>query len=91
MNKDEEETYIRRMFNSYDDDDNGYLDKQEFVKVVKSMIKDLAEGQTDEEIEKIAIESIDRFDLNQNGKIEYDEFRELVKFLIDEKGLAINN
>ena len=91
MNKDEEETYIRRMFNSYDDDDNGYLDKQEFVKVVKSMIKDLAEGQTDEEIEEIAIESIDRFDLNQNGKIEYDEFRELVKFLIDEKGLAINN
>ncbi len=91
MNKDEEETYIRRMFNSYDDDDNGYLDKQEFVKVVKSMIKDLAEGQTDEEIEEIAIESIDRFDLNQNGKIEYDEFRQLVKFLIDEKGLAINN
>ena len=91
MNKDEEETYIRRMFNSYDDDDNGYLDKQEFVKVVKSMIKDLAEGQTDEEIEEIAIESIDRFDLNQNGKIEYDEFRQLVKFLIDEKGLVINN
>ena len=87
----EEETFIRRMFNSYDDDDNGYLDKQEFVKVVKSMIKDLAEGQTDEEIEEIAIESIDRFDLNQNGKIEYDEFRQLVKFLIDEKGLAINN
>ncbi len=55
------------------------------------MIKDLSEGQTDEEIEEIAKESIDRFDLNQNGKIEYDEFRELVKFLIDEKGLAINN
>ncbi len=79
------------MFNSYDDDDNGYLDKKEFVKVVKSLIKDLSEGQTDEEIEEIAKESIDRFDLNQNGKIEYDEFRELVKFLIDEKGLAINN
>ena len=87
----EEETFIRRMFNSYDDDDNGYLDKKEFIKVVKSLIKDLSEGQTDEEIEEIAKESIDRFDLNQNGKIEYDEFRELVKFLIDEKGLSINN
>ncbi len=87
----EEETFIRRMFNSYDVDDNGYLDKGEFYKVVKSLIESLAEGQTEEEINEITKESVERFDLNQNGKIEYDEFRELVKFLIDEKGLSIDD
>ena len=85
-----EDTFIRRMFHSYDSDDNGYLDRVEFGKVVKTMIQSLCEGQTDEEIEEITKESIEKFDLNNNGKIEFDEFRELVKFLIDEKGLAIN-
>jgi len=87
----EEDKFIRRMFGSYDDDDNGYLDKGEFCKVVKSLIKSLSEDQTDEEIEEIAKESVEKFDLNKNGKIEFDEFRELVRFLIDEKGLSINN
>ena len=54
------------------------------------MIKSLYEDKTDEEIEEITKESIDKFDLNNNGKIEFDEFRELVNFLIDEKGLSID-
>ena len=87
----EEETYIRRMFQSYDDNENGVLDREEFYKVLKSMIKALAENQTDEEIDLIAKEATDKFDLNKNGTIEFDEFYELVKFLIDEKGLSINN
>ena len=55
------------------------------------MIKALAENQSDEEIDLIAKEATDKFDLNKNGTIEFDEFYELVKFLIDEKGLSINN
>ncbi len=87
----EEETFIRRMFNSYDLDDNGYLDKMEFYKVVKRLVESLAEGQTDEEINQITNDAVEKFDLNKNGKIEYNEFRELVIFLIEEKGLSINN
>ena len=87
----EEETFIRRMFNSYDLDDNGYLDKMEFYKVVKRLVESLAEGQTEEEINQITNDAVEKFDLNKNGKIEYNEFRELVIFLIEEKGLSINN
>ena len=87
----EEETFIRRMFNSYDLDDNGYLDKMEFYKVVKRLVESLAEGQTEEEINQITNDAVEKFDLNKNGKIEYNEFRDLVIFLIEEKGLSINN
>ena len=87
----EEETFINRMFNSYDLDDNGYLDKTEFYKVVKRLVESLAEGQTDEEINQITNDAVEKFDLNKNGKIEYNEFRDLVIFLIEEKGLSINN
>ena len=87
----EEETFIRRMFNSYDLDDNGYLDKMEFYKVVKRLVESLTGGQTDEEINQITNDAVEKFDLNKNGKIEYNEFRDLVIFLIEEKGLSINN
>ena len=86
----DEATYIRRMFQSYDDNNNGVLDREEFYKVLKSMIKQLAENQTEEELDMIAKEATEKFDLNQNGKIEFDEFNDLVRFLIDEKGLSIN-
>ena len=87
----DEETYIRRMFLSYDDNKNGVLDREEFYKVFKSMIQQLADDQTEEELDKIAEEATQKFDLNQNGKIEFEEFNNLVRFLIDEKGLSINN
>ena len=87
----DEATYIRRMFHSYDDNGNGVLDKEEFSKVLKSMIRKLAENQTDEEIEMITNEAKEKFDLNSNGTIEFEEFNELVRFLIDEKGLSVNN
>ncbi len=87
----DEETFIRRMFQSYDDNENGVLDREEFFKVLKSMIRQLAEDQTEEELDMIAKEATDKFDLNKNGTIEFDEFHDLVKFLIDEKGLTISN
>ena len=87
----EENTYIRRMFKSYDDNGNGVLDREEFCKVFKSMIKKLATDETEEEIDQITQEAIELFDLNRNGKIEYNEFYQIVKFLIDEKGLSIHD
>ena len=78
------------MFQSYDDNNNGVLDREEFSKVLKSMIKQLADGQSDEELDEIAKEAVEKFDLNKNGIIEFAEFNDLVRFLIDEKGLSIN-
>ena len=86
-----EETFIRRMFDSYDVNNNGVLEKDEFCKVLKSMIKQLSDGQTEEELNQIANEAIERFDLNKNGTIEKNEFHQFVRFLIDEKGLSIDD
>ncbi len=85
----EADTYIRRVFQSYDDNGNGVLDAEEFCKVLKNMIKDLVNDQTEEELDLIVKEAIEQFDLNKNGKIEFNEFYEIVKFLIEEKGLII--
>ena len=35
----EEETFITRMFNSYDENNNGTLEREEFCKVFKNMLK----------------------------------------------------
>ena len=87
----EEEIFVKRMFNSYDENNNGTLEKEEFCKVFKSMLRKLSDDQTEEELDSIAKEAIIKFDLNKNGTIELNEFKDLVRFLIDEKGLSVNN
>ena len=81
---------IKEIFDRFDDNHNGILEKEEFYKGFNKLIKSLAEGQTDEEIKKITDEAIDKFDLNHNGQIEIEEFNQLMWFLINEKGLSID-
>ena len=35
---------------------------------------------------EVAEEGLQRFDLDNNGKIEYDEFFEFINFVVSEKG-----
>ena len=82
---------IREVFDKFDENHNGVLEKEEFYKGFEGLIKSLAEGHTDAEIKKIAEEAIEKFDLNHNGQIELDEFNQLMEFLINEKGLSIDD
>ncbi len=82
---------IKEIFDRFDLNHNGVLEKEEFFKGIIGLIKSLAEGHSDEEINKIAEEAIEKFDLNKNGQIEIDEFNQLMFFLINEKGLSIND
>ena len=84
-------TNIKEIFDRFDLNHNGVLDKEEFFKGFSNLIKLLAEGQTEEEIKKISDEAIEKFDLNKNGQIELDEFNQLMIFLINEKGLSIDD
>ena len=86
----EVELFIPRKFESYDDNNNGVLDREEFCKALKNMIRELSEDETEEELDAIVKEATEKFDLNQNGTIEFDEFHQLMKFLIEEKGLSID-
>ena len=81
---------IKDIFDTFDENQNGILEKEEFYKGFDKLVKSLAEGQSDEEIKQITEEAIDKFDLNHNGQIEIDEFNQLMYFLINEKGLSID-
>ena len=48
-----------------------------------------ARRKLSETVEKISEEAIINFDLNGNGIIEFNEFTELIKFLVEEKGLKL--
>ena len=50
----------------------------------------MSEGHSEKEIEQIAEEAIENFDLNHNGQIELEEFNQLMLFLINEKGLSLD-
>ena len=89
MDEDTQKT-IKEIFDKYDENHNGILDKNEFFKGFSDLLKSLAEGQDQKEIEKIAEEAIEKFDLNQNGQIEFEEFIQLMIFLINEKGLSLD-
>ena len=82
---------IQEVFDRFDENHNGALDKVEFYKGFEELIKSLAEGHSDEEIKTISEEAIELFDLNRNGQIELNEFNQLMFFLINEKGLEIED
>ena len=90
MDADTQKT-IKRIFDRFDENQNGILEKEEFYKGFNQLVKSLAEGQSEEEIKQITDEAIEKFDLNHNGQIEIDEFNQLMLFLINEKGLSIDD
>ena len=82
---------VKEVFDKFDKNKNGILEKEEFYKGFLELIKALGEGHSEDEIEKIADEAIEKFYLNGNGTIELDEFNQLILFLINEKGLSIDD
>lgn len=57
---------MRTIFDSFDKDKNGYLEKDEIKKVSEELGKPL----TPEELDKV----MKMMDLNKDGKISFDEF-----------------
>jgi Ca2+-binding EF-hand superfamily protein len=86
---DKQKEKMRIIFNKYDENKNGVLEKVEFIKVFRDLIKSLGEDMSSNEVDKIAEDAISNFDLNQNGTIEFNEFCQLISFLINEKGLNL--
>ena len=77
---------VRKLFEKYDLDKNVILDQREFKKVMTDILKSLGENLPDDTITDIAREGFNRFDLNNNHKLEFNEFYEFMRFIISEKG-----
>ena len=85
----EEEEKIRKLFEKYDENKNGVLDKGDFRQVFKKILMEMGENFPEKKHDQVVEEGLQNFDLNQNGTIEYEEFVEVINFLINEKGYEL--
>ena len=85
----EQQKKIKELFDQFDENKNGVLEKSEFITGFNELIHSLGDAMPSETVEKISEEAINNFDLNGNGIIEFNEFTELIKFLVEEKGLKL--
>ena len=84
-----EDAKIKALFERYDENKNGVLDREEFFKVFKILLQEMGEYFPDKKNDEVAEEGMNNFDTNKNGTIEYSEFVELIHFLIEEKGYTL--
>ena len=76
----------KAIFNKADADKSKFIDPQEFRKLMVDITAEYnLPTPTDEEIRT----TMEKVDLDKNGTIEYDEFNELINFLISEKGYRL--
>ena len=80
---------VRNLFEKYDLDKNGVLDKEEFIRIMVDILKKLSEDLPDRKHLEIAEEAFTKFDMNQDKVIEFNEFYELMRFIISEKGYEL--
>ena len=80
---------VRKLFEKYDFNKNGIMEKEEFIQVMVDILKELGENLPEKKHREVAEEGLARFDLNNNGKIEFNEFFEFIRFLVSEKGYAL--
>ena len=80
---------MRNLFEKYDLDKNGVLDKEEFIRIMVDILKKLSEDLPDRKHLEIAEEAFTKFDMNQDKVIEFNEFYELMRFIISEKGYEL--
>ena len=77
---------VRILFEKYDLDKNGVLDKNEFVKIMTDILRELGENLPEKKHIEVAEEGFNQFDFNENKIMEFNEFYEFMRFVISEKG-----
>ena len=84
-----DEDKMKALFEKYDTNKNGVLDRAELFVIFKQILSDMGENFPEKKNDEVAEEGLHNFDLNKNGAIEFDEFSELINFLITEKGYKL--
>ena len=63
---------IRKLFEKYDENKNGVLDRSEFKVVFKKILQEMGENYPEKRHDQVVEEALSNFDSNQNGTNEYD-------------------
>ncbi len=80
---------VRNLFEKYDLNKNGVLDKNEFFKIMIDILKKLGDDLPEKKHIEVAEEGFSKFDMNDNSVIEFNEFYEFMRFVISEKGYEL--
>ena len=80
---------VKKLFEKYDFNKNGVIDPDEFMSIMIDILKQLGEDLPEKKHREVAEEGLMRFDLDNNGKIEYNEFVDFINFVVSEKGYSL--
>ena len=80
---------VRNLYEKYDLDKNGVLDKDEFFRIMVEILKKLEEDLPERKHLEVAEEAFTKFDINHDKVIEFEEFYEFMRFIISEKGYEL--
>ena len=61
----------------------------EFLPKIKAELNQLGEDLPEKKHREVAEEGLQRFDLDNNGKIDYNEFFDFINFVVSEKGYTL--
>ena len=84
-----DEKKVRALFEKYDLDKNGTLEKKEFKRIMGDILRDLDEIITEPKLTEISEEGFKLFDTDRSKKIEFSEFYDFIRFVISEKGFQL--
>ena len=80
---------VKKLFEKYDFNKNGVIDPDEFMAIMMDILNQLGEELPEKKHREVAEEGLQRFDLDNNGKIEYNEFFDFINFVVSEKGYTL--
>ena len=85
-----DDSQIEDIFQSFDKKKKGVLDRYEVKEFFKKVLIDLEEDTVLLTSENVLKQFYEMFDKNKDGKIDFNEFKSVMEFLINEKGYQLN-
>lgn len=85
-----DDSQIEDIFQSFDKKKKGVLDRYEVKEFFKKVLIDLEEDTVLLTSENLLKQFYEMFDKNKDGKIDFNKFKSVMEFLINEKGYQLN-
>ena len=85
-----QEEKIKKLYEKYDENKNGVMERNEFAKLLKVILEEIGENYPEKRHNQVVDEAMKNFDANKNGTFEFCEFAQVMDYMINEKGYELN-